>query len=308
MHLPALDGLAELARRQRGVVTRSQLCGLGATAARIDSELGGKRWSAVTPAVLTLHNHAPTREQWMWVALLDAPGAAALCSHTSLALHGMRVFADEGSFIHLVVPHGARVRRLPGVMVHESRRFSESDIHHVHDFPCTAAARSAIDAAAWQRWPRFAMTMMAAVVQQRVTTVQALDLALATCGRVRHKQYMRVALRDIAGGAESLGEIDVAAMCRRFGLRPPDRQVVRRDPSGRRRYLDCEWRLADGTVVVLEIDGAHHLEVEHWEADMRRERKIVRSRQFVLRATAAEVNLDPADVCGDLRAMGVPST
>ena len=99
----------------------------------------------------------------------------------------------------------------------------------------------------------------------------------------------------------------MAAMCRRFGLRSPDRQVVRRDPSGRRRYLDCEWRLADGTVVVLEIDGAHHLEVEHWEADMRRERKIVRSRQFVLRATAAEVHLDPADVCGDLRAMGVPS-
>jgi hypothetical protein len=104
MHLPVLDGLAALAGRQCGVVTRSQLRGLGATAARIDSELSGKRWSAVTPAVLTLHNHAPTREQWMWVALLDAPGSAALCSHTSLALHGMRVFADEGSFIHLLVP------------------------------------------------------------------------------------------------------------------------------------------------------------------------------------------------------------
>ena len=221
------------------------------------------------PAVLTLHNHAPTRDQWMWVALLDAPGSAALCSQTSLALHGMRVFAEEGSFIHLLVPHGARVRRLPGVSVHESRRFSEFDIHHAQGFPCTAAARSAIDAAAWHRWPRFAMTMMAAVVQQRVTTVQALDLALATCGRVRHKRYMRIALRDIAGGAESLGEIDVAAMCRQ--LWPPSTRPTGRPtgPSGRRRYLDCEWRLADGTVVVLEIDGAHHLQVEHWEADMR---------------------------------------
>lgn len=62
---------------------------------------------------------------------------------------------------------------------------------------------------------------------------------------------------------------------RRFGLQPPERQSIRRDRSGGKRYLDCEWRLEAGRVVVLEVDGSHHFLVEHWEADMRRERTVV---------------------------------
>ena len=60
--------------------------------------------------------------------------------------------------------------------------------------------------------------------------------------------------------------------CAAVSAWPPGRQAVRRDRPGRRRYLDCEWDLADGRVVVLEVDGSHHVEVEHWEADMKRER------------------------------------
>ena len=58
---------------------------------------------------------------------------------------------------------------------------------------------SVIDAAAWQPWPRFAVTMLAAAVQQRLVTVDQLDEGLRIVGRVRHKQWMRLALRDIAG-------------------------------------------------------------------------------------------------------------
>ncbi|MBA3232639.1 MAG: DUF559 domain-containing protein [Propionibacteriales bacterium] len=117
---------------------------------------------------------------------------------------------------------------------------------------------------------------------------------------------MRLAIADIAGGAEALGEIDVATLCRRFGLRLPDRQVRRLDPSGRVRYLDCEWVLDDGSIVVLEVDGSHHHEVEHWEADMKRERKVVISRRWVLRTSNDEVRHEPAEVARDLIAMGVP--
>ncbi|MFY9916720.1 MAG: hypothetical protein WAK18_18750 [Nocardioidaceae bacterium] len=308
MYLAGIDGLPDLAARQHGVVAKPQLRGLGVSYSLIDHQLDAHRWSMHAPGVIVLHNHVPTRQQWMWIALLDAGEYSALGSHTALELHGMRVFASEAAHIHLVIPRGAKVRQLPLVQIHESRRFGLADKQWRQGFPCLGPARSAVDAAAWQRSRRFAMTMMAAVVQQRLCTVAELDAALARCGRVRHKNYMRIALRDIAGGAESLGEIDVAELCRRFGLELPDRQVFRRDPSGRRRYLDCEWILADGTIVVLEIDGAHHLDVENWQADMRRERKIVTSRRFVLRATAAEVYLDPADVVGDLRALGVPTT
>ncbi|HEV2928460.1 MAG TPA: hypothetical protein VGW74_07195 [Propionibacteriaceae bacterium] len=148
--------------------------------------------------------------------------------------------------------------------------------------------------------------MIAAAVQQRLCAAVELDEALRYVGRVRHKQYMRVALRDAAGGAESLGEIDVARLCARFGLVAPVRQTLRLDSAGRRRYLDCEWVMPDGTVVVLEIDGGHHMDVANWQDDMRRERSVVRTRALVLRATAFEVRVEPHLIAADLVAIGVP--
>ncbi len=59
---------------------------------------------------------------------------------------------------------------------------------------------------------------------------------------------------------------------------------------------------------MLEIDGGHHMKAVHWQADMRRERAIVISRRWVLRATSFEVRLEPHLIVPDLRAMGVPTT
>lgn len=58
--------------------------------------------------------------------------------------------------------------------------------------------------------------------------------------------------------------------------------------------------------MVLEVDGSHHLLVEHWEADMRRERTVVISGRQVLRATANEARHDQAVIAADLAAAGVP--
>ena len=65
---------------------------------------------------------------------------------------------------------------------------------------------------------------------------------------------MRQVLKDIADGAQSLGELDFAGLCRRYGIPPPDRQVLRRTALGR-VYLDARW---DGSRFVVEIDGAGH--------------------------------------------------
>jgi hypothetical protein len=149
--------------------------------------------------------------------------------------------------------------------------------------------------------------MLAAVVQQGLTCASRLSDALRDVGAVRHKAYMRLALSDIGQGAQSLGELDLAAVCRKFDLVPPDRQRVRRDSRGRPRYLDAEWQLRSGEIVVVEIDGSHHLDVANWQADIKRERSIVTSRRWVLRATTFEIRLEPASVLADLRALGVPT-
>ena len=92
-----------------------------------------------------------------------------------------------------------------------------------------------------------------------------------------------------------------------YGLVPPHRQRSRRDSDGKQRFLDCEWDLPSGEIVVLEIDGGHHMDVLHWQADMRRERGVVISRRWVLRATSLEVRLEPQLIVSDLKAIGVPT-
>jgi hypothetical protein len=103
-----------------------------------------------------------------------------------------------------------------------------------------------------------------------------------------------------------LSEIDLARLCRKFGLAPPRQQSRRRGSNGQLRFLDAEWDLPDGQVLVLEVDGAHHLQVQHWEADMRREREVVISGRRVLRATSYEVRVEAGLVASDLAAAGVP--
>ena len=102
------------------------------------------------------------------------------------------------------------------------------------------------------------------------------------------------------GGATSLAELDINRMCRRFGLPTPARHVRRRDASGRRRFTDCEWVLPDGTVLVLEVDGAFHMDVEHWEDDIARQRGLSRPGRIVVRCTARELRDTPETVVRDL--------
>jgi hypothetical protein len=112
-------------------------------------------------------------------------------------------------------------------------------------------------------------------------------------------------LEELAQGSQSVGELDLVRMCRREGLPPPDRQTPRRDASGRLRYTDAEWRLTDGTVVILEVDGGFHMEVEHWEDDISRERDLVATGAIVLRCTGRELRDEPPRVARSLRAVGV---
>jgi hypothetical protein len=304
-------GPGSLLHVQAGVATLKQLTAAGLSAHHVAAQVDARRWRRFGEHCVVTHNFEPTRLQWTWIALLDHPGPVALAGLTALEVGGLRFFGQEMGLIHIVVPRGTTPRALPRVKVHESRRFDAASITLTRGIPHTRFARSALDAGAWQPYPRYACGLLAAVVQQRICTPADLAEQLPRVGRIRHKAHMRLAVHDIAGGAEALSELDVARMCRTFGLRQPHRQRIRRDRQGRKRYLDCEWVLEDGSVIVLEVDGSHHLEVEHWEADIKRERGVVisgrKAGRTVIRATANEARYDQAELAADLEAMGVPT-
>jgi very-short-patch-repair endonuclease len=122
---------------------------------------------------------------------------------------------------------------------------------------------------------------------------------------LRRSKVFRITLEGVAEGVHSLAELAVGRMCLNEGLPMPDRQVRRRDALGRLRFTDAQWRLPDGRSVVLEVDGAFHMEVSHWEADIARERDLVTTGVVVLRCTDREVNEEPGRIAASLRAVGV---
>ncbi len=149
--------LARLAALQDGVLRKDQLKLVGVSHRYAVRQVTADRWSEWGLSVVLLSNAPPSRSQLKRVALKDVRGLAALASHSALEQAGFRSFADDADLVHVLVVRGATYCHLPGVVHHESRRFGGEDVVGLTGLPATRAARSAIDAGAWQRWPRFAV-------------------------------------------------------------------------------------------------------------------------------------------------------
>jgi hypothetical protein len=292
--------LAELARRQCGVVTRDQLLAHGWTHAQIATAIRNGRWRALGRRVIILHNAPLTGDQRIWAAVLFPVKPAALAGLSASAAAGLRGFEPE--HVHVVVAHDTRTNMPAWVKIHESRRFAPGDAV-AGSPPRTGTARSLIDAAAWSQWPRRACAILCAGVQQRLVTADQLGAELALAGSVRHAAIMRDILGDIGGGGHTLAEIDFGPLARRAGLGPPSRQRTRRDPDGKVRYLDVVLTLPDGVELVVEVDGRGHLQVETWTDDLDRQNEVVIDGKPVLRFPSVIVRLNGGRVVDQLRRM-----
>ncbi|MBV9290948.1 MAG: hypothetical protein JO222_00750 [Frankiales bacterium] len=192
--------------------------------------------------------------------------------------------------------------------VHESRRFAAADIHGSKSPPMVTIERALVDAAAWSRSPRTACGLLAARVQQRLTTAERLVEMLSSVGRVRHRKLLARVLVDIAGGAQAVSETDFLRFCARHGLPRPSLQV-RHDLNGRRRYLDATFARRDGKAVRVEIDGAAHLVVSSYWSDMVRQNDFTLREKPLLRFPSAYIHADDPVALEQLReALGLRAT
>lgn len=299
-----LEGLGDLPHRQLNVVRKSQLRAGGVTRHQLQHEIAAGRWHQVAPEVIALQNAPLVYEQRLWLGVLHAgPGAAI--SHESACSH-LGLTGWPSDVISVITRKSHTLERLPGFFFHETRRKYTEWIRSSPELPTLRIEPAALLAAERKRSPRAGIGLLAASVQQRLTNADRLFTSSLMISKLRHGAHFRLALGDIAGGAQSFAEIDVGNLCRAAGLRPPDRQEVRTDRDGRRRYLDCTWTLPDGRVIVLEIDGSFHLVADNWWRDMRRERDLVVGGRIVLRCSSTEIRLCPDEIIRDLSAVGVP--
>lgn len=239
-------GLTELAAQQDQVLSRQQLAGYGVLRDHLRIELRARRWQLVGCRAVVLQTGQLTGPQRWWAAVLNAGKTAALCGITAAQVHGLRGFDAER--VHVVVPHGTRYHPLAWVRVHESRRYlPDRDLHPVRRPPTVGVERALIDAAVWASRARWGCALLAAGVQQRLTTAERLLAELAGAGEVAHRRILAASLLDIGGGAQALGEIDLVGLCGTHGLPAPNRQV-RRVVGGRLRYIDEAVRRSGGSM------------------------------------------------------------
>jgi hypothetical protein len=301
-----LARIAPVAAQQDRVVSRDQLRGAGWTGNQIEHEIAYGRWHSAAPGVIAMQNAPLTHDQRLWLGVLHGGDDAVLTHLTACRRAGLQWHGDAET-IHVLTPKGDLVEPIEGFVFHQTRRPYRRWLRQTPSGP----PRLPIDYAALltaerDQHVRRAIGLLAACVQQRLTTAERLMRTRPKIRKLRNGAVFDWALGDIAGGAQSFAEIDVGLLCERAGLAPPIRQTVRQDTDGRRRYLDCEWELPDGRTVILEVDGSLHLRVGNWWQDMKRERGVVLSRSTVLRCASIELRLEPWVVVADLRQAGIP--
>jgi very-short-patch-repair endonuclease len=305
---PADEAWHELLARQEGVLSRRQALASGMSGHAWSWRLTSERWSTLLPGVALSRPGAPTEAQLAWGAVLHCGEGAALTADLGLVVHGFRL-GDQPDRIRVAVPEGRVVRRaavragnrLVPVAAQQVRGL-DGLRHPVKQPPVVKVAPAALHAAAHAPTERAAEWRIAAVVQQRLTTADRLARELQQMPKLRRRALIATVLGDVAEGAQAGSELAFLRFLRRHGLPEPDRlqRLVR---ANGKRYIDAGW---DRQRVVAEIDGAHHMEVAQWGADVLRANAVVvaerHDRLLLLRFTTGNLRHDGDEVAEQLRA------
>lgn len=294
-HAEALAVAEELAAEQCGILGRAQLSALGVPRWLVRAEIRGRRWCRTGRQTLAVHRGPLDAAARRWIAVLEVGGRAALDGVTALQHAGCELDDEE---ICIIVPKGWHRRRVPGVHVRESRRYDGAAVL-TNGIPRMRPAVAAVHGALWARTDREASYLLLLVVQRRLARPVDVHDALASVRRHRRRRLLAQVVGDLAGGVQSIGELDVATDLRRRGLPEPDRQTIRRRPSGT-EYLDCVFK-AYG--VTLEIDGAGHNDPLQALSDLLRDIASLTSGRVAVRIPLLIYRLDPDRVLDALEGL-----
>ena len=283
------------------MVARRQLTAHGVDWDHVDAGVRGGRWVVRTPRVVSTTTGPLDLAQRRWLAVLHAGPRSMLGSLSAAAALGLTGWGrdaltvwvdDELSFDPVTGVRFFRTRRPHGLLLRPG-----------HGLPVAHLEAAVLLWAAYDADLRSAHGVLAAAVQQRLTTADRLQSWIPRLRPLRRAASFRAVLADIACGSHSRAELDLVDLCRGHGLPLPARQRPRRDASGRARWTDAEWDLADGHVVVLEVDGAFHTEIRSWSSDKQRHRGLSGPGRTVVGCTAYELRHEPEHLVRDLRVL-----
>lgn len=214
-----------------------------------------------------------------------------LAGQFCLQRHGWR--GSPRGPVEVLVPHGAYTPSAPAFMrVRQS--VLNPGVRRLQGMPCVEPALATVQAAGWASSERESMFLVVSCLQQRLVAPHQLRRILDRHPNLPRGRLVRDTVQEYVGGATSMNEITFGRLCKRFGVPAPIRQRRRKDSQGRPRYLDAEFRTASGAILIVEIDGIHHLNPENWLEDIDRQNGlVVETAGMVLRASSWSLRHEP---------------
>jgi hypothetical protein len=203
---------------------------------------------------------------------------------SALIAAGMTGFTTDA--VHVSLSTSSAFYPLPRVVPHwPTRRIRQPG----GGLPRTVPELATLHAATWAVSDRQAALLVAMPVQQRLVNAPRLLELWRTVRRSDRRELLDGIIGDVCDGAHSLGELDVAGLCRRYGLPQPTRQAVRTERKGR-VYLDVFWKEFG---VAAEVEGAHHTQGLNAVDDAVRQNEVSIVGDVVIRIPVLGLRLDP---------------
>jgi very-short-patch-repair endonuclease len=290
--------LAALARRQHGVVGRSQLIEGGWSEGAIDKRIRAGRLHRVHAGAYSVGHQLLTWEG-RWMAAVLASGPEAVLSHWSAgALWGIRVNARTR--IDVTVPHRSRSSRR--IYRHISK--APPDERAVKEgIPVTSVPRTTFDLAAAEDVDTVISMLREAEYRSLWDRLSLWDL-LERYPSKRGSRSVRFALERLEeeppGRKRSKLEERFAPFLRRRRL-PMPRFNDWISLDGKRCQVDCHW---PGTGQIVELDGWQgHGTRSAFREDRMRDRMLRVAGYSVTRLTWNQLDDEPEAIAEDLRAL-----
>jgi len=236
------------------------------TASRMRRAHNQGLWRQLTKHTYLAAPSEPTQMQRLWAAALHSGPDSLLTGQAALACAGWT--GEQWGPTDVLIGHTASARGAPVWMRLHRTTVMPRGIRR--DIPRAMPEAALIDAAGWATSHREAMFLVVSSLQQRIVSPAPLLRLLDDRPTARRRHLIRQTIDEFHGGATSMSEIDFGRLCRRYGIRKPDRQVMR-NVNGR-RYLDVHF---DAEGVTVEIDGVHHTRPEVWIDDHERQNDLV---------------------------------
>ena len=290
LHTPGDPGVAQLARRQHGVISRAQLEALGIDRGAIAWRLRRGRLHSVHRGVYAVGYSRLTFHGRMWAAVLACGGVgAAVLSHRSAAAlwELLPIPAGPADVTTLRTCHSTAAIR-----VHRSRTLDPlDDVGHQDGLPLTTPTRTLVDL------QDVATPGQLARATHQAERLRLLDTAKLAAVPGRRSRRLRATIGDLA----QTGPILTRSKLERRFLKLVA-QVGLERPLVNTRVLGIEVDFFWPTQrLIVETDGRDtHLTVHAFEEDRRRDAALQAAGFRVVRFTWRRVLDEPGTVAAML--------